>query len=347
MGLIATLHDWTDGDILTTADLEGAFAAIRDVVNTYGVLTDTARTISVTNIWSATQTFTGGWTAGAACTISSGGFAVSSGTTAVQALTATTGTFTSTVQTAGAIRSLASTVDTKVYSDSGNSYGVIGTISDHDLLIVRNGVTQFYCRTNSMTLQNNLTVSGTLTVSSTLGVGGAATLSSTLLVTGAITASSTINGQTISASASFSGTLTVAGATTLAALSCTTLSFSGVATFAATPVFQADLDLTTSGSKLLVNGTNFVLQNSGGTSIYARTTGSGSSIWLGYPSSGDVILGGLTVNSDTRGYVVLPSFAGAMVATPSGGTGVAYWDTTNKKFKVYSGGTWYSSAAFT
>lgn len=81
------------------------------------VLTDTARTITVSHSWTASQTFTGGWTAGAACTVSTGGLTVSaggasitggltvvtggaqvsaggltvsSGTTAVQALTATT-----------------------------------------------------------------------------------------------------------------------------------------------------------------------------------------------------------------------------------------------------------------
>lgn len=40
------------------------------------VLTDTSRTITVTHTWTATQTFTGGWTAAAACTISVGGLTV-------------------------------------------------------------------------------------------------------------------------------------------------------------------------------------------------------------------------------------------------------------------------------
>lgn len=49
---------------------------------------DTARTVSVTHTWTATQTFTGGWTAGAACTISTGGLTVTAG-----GLTVTAGVF--------------------------------------------------------------------------------------------------------------------------------------------------------------------------------------------------------------------------------------------------------------
>lgn len=40
---------------------------------------DTAQTVTVTHTWSASQTFTGGWTAGAACTISTGGLTLTSG----------------------------------------------------------------------------------------------------------------------------------------------------------------------------------------------------------------------------------------------------------------------------
>lgn len=53
------------------------------------VLTDTARTISVTHTYTASQTFTGGWTAAAACTVSSGGIAVTGNSTVAGTVTIT------------------------------------------------------------------------------------------------------------------------------------------------------------------------------------------------------------------------------------------------------------------
>jgi hypothetical protein len=53
--------DWSTGDLITATKLDND--------NTVSVGTDTARTISVTHTWSASQTFTGGWTAAAVCTI--------------------------------------------------------------------------------------------------------------------------------------------------------------------------------------------------------------------------------------------------------------------------------------
>lgn len=43
------------------------------------VLTDTARTVAVTHSWTASQSFNGGWTAGAACTVTTGGLTVTAG----------------------------------------------------------------------------------------------------------------------------------------------------------------------------------------------------------------------------------------------------------------------------
>lgn len=86
--------------------IAGTTAAAADVNANWAlcVLTDTSRTISVTHTYTASQTLTGGFTAGAACTISTGGLTVTAGgitvtdgglsvvagTTAVQALTTTT-----------------------------------------------------------------------------------------------------------------------------------------------------------------------------------------------------------------------------------------------------------------
>ena len=55
------------------------------------VAVDTARVVTVTHTWSLTQTFTGGWTAAAACTISAGGIAVTGNSTITGTLTALTG----------------------------------------------------------------------------------------------------------------------------------------------------------------------------------------------------------------------------------------------------------------
>jgi hypothetical protein len=55
------------------------------------VLTDTAKTITVTHTYTASQTFTGGWTAGAACTISTGGLTISAGTLIVSGAASNSG----------------------------------------------------------------------------------------------------------------------------------------------------------------------------------------------------------------------------------------------------------------
>lgn len=52
---------WAAGDVITSAKLNND--------NTVAVATDTARTITVTHTWTASQTFTGGFTAGAASTV--------------------------------------------------------------------------------------------------------------------------------------------------------------------------------------------------------------------------------------------------------------------------------------
>lgn len=53
--------DWSTGDVITATKLDND--------NSVSVGTDTVRTITVTHSWTASQTFTGGFTAAAACTI--------------------------------------------------------------------------------------------------------------------------------------------------------------------------------------------------------------------------------------------------------------------------------------
>lgn len=64
-----------------TSMVAGSTARASDVNNNFAlcVLTDTSRTVTVTHTWTASQTFTGGWTAGAACTVSTGGLTVTAG----------------------------------------------------------------------------------------------------------------------------------------------------------------------------------------------------------------------------------------------------------------------------
>lgn len=81
MANIGTLIDFTDGNVLYAAQLDSNFADIRTAFNTYAVQTDVATTVTVTHTWSSTQTFTGGWTAGAACSISTGGLTVTGNST--------------------------------------------------------------------------------------------------------------------------------------------------------------------------------------------------------------------------------------------------------------------------
>lgn len=101
------------------------------------VLTDTSRTITVTHTWSASQTFTGGFTAGAACTISTGGLTVtaggltvSAGTTAVQALTATSGAFGTTPASTGALRIPNGNFLNARNDTNGGDINVIGTVAN-------------------------------------------------------------------------------------------------------------------------------------------------------------------------------------------------------------------------
>lgn len=72
-----SLVSFSSGTVIKSADINANFSEC--------VLTSTARTITVTHTWSASQTLSGGWTAGAACTISTGGLTVTAGGVTVSA----------------------------------------------------------------------------------------------------------------------------------------------------------------------------------------------------------------------------------------------------------------------
>lgn len=125
---------FTAGTAIKSADVNSNFGLC--------VLTDTARTITVTHTWSASQTFSGGWTAGAACTISSGGIAVTGNST----ITGTLGGVT-TLTTSGAI----------------NGQTISATASFTGTVTVATGLT---VSAGGAAITGNSTVAGTFTVAS-------------------------------------------------------------------------------------------------------------------------------------------------------------------------------------
>ena len=136
------------------------FTNIRDTVNTYALLTDVARTVTVTHTYTLTQTFTGGWTAAAACTISTGGLTVTAGGATLTAGDLTMGAAVSRLipgATSFAVRNTANTLDNLLVTDAGD-----------------------------VTVRNNLTVTGTfspasLSVSATVTLTGAAGIGTPVL----------------------------------------------------------------------------------------------------------------------------------------------------------------------
>lgn len=68
MALIGVLQTLVDGQIITAAQHNSNYSDIKSAFNTSAVLTDVAKTIAVTHIWSAAQTFTGGFSVGAPLT---------------------------------------------------------------------------------------------------------------------------------------------------------------------------------------------------------------------------------------------------------------------------------------
>lgn len=335
---------------------------MRDKFNTYAVLTDTAKTITVSHTWTAAQSFPG--------LTSTVGLTVSGGTAAVAALTATTGTFSGALSAttiggtthSASVRFLVSAVASvfgtgSIYRDS--TYGlVIGGVSgsQSDLSFTDNGGTpRFEILNNStvrfltqMTVTNGIIVSGGTTAVAAL-TATTGSFSSTLAVTGAATFSSTLNGQTISSSASFTGSVAVAsgltvaaGTTAVQALTCTTLAPSGITTLSGTGATYA-LDFTGAAGRLRLanNGSLTFVQNDGSTSVLSIDEASGSvrvpfDLFIG---TGNNISGSA---GDGAGFLVLPTMGSAPSGTPSSGAGEApcVVDTSNLRLYIRVNGTW-------
>lgn len=344
MGTITLPKTWS-AEILTASDLNASFVEVRDKFNTYAVLTDSAKTITVTHTWERTQTFSP--TSGVGINVTTGGISVT-GTAALAAVTCTTvtasgaisgttGTFSSTLQGGSTVQAVAGSVTSRLSADSGNGWGTLGTYSNHAFKFVSNSITRGQLTAagvfelDSITAQSVTVSGGTTAVAAFTASTGS--FSSTLAVTGAATFSSTINSQTISSAASFTGSVAVAngltvaaGTTAVQALTCTTLAPSGITTLSGTGTTYA-LDFTGAAGRLRLsnNGSLTVVENDGSTAIMTITESTGGVAFAGAVSgvgatfSGEVRVGSTTAlsASATSGFFWMPSMNGTPVGSPT------------------------------
>lgn len=227
MGTITLPKTWS-AEILTASDLNASFVEVRDKFNTYAVLTDTAKTITVTHTWERTQTFTP--SSGVGINVTTGGISVT-GTAALAAVTCTTvtasgaisgttGTFSSTLQGGQTVQAVAGTVTSRLSADSGNGWGTLGTYSNHAFKFVSNSITRGQLTAagvfelDSITAQSITVSGGTTAVGAFTATTGS--FSSTLAVTGAATFANnvTISGTMLIAGGSGSASTIIRNATT-------------------------------------------------------------------------------------------------------------------------------------
>lgn len=254
---------------LTTL-VAGNTIAAATLNNNFGlcVLEDTSTTITVTHTWSASQTFSAGWTAAAACAItaaSATAFAVGrQGTTDPVLLV-----HSSTASQATGIKI------TGAAAAGGVALAAISSGTNEALTIDAKGsgtITLGATSTGAITLTRATTISAALTY-------GGVTLSNAVTGTGnmVLSASPTLTGTAIAASLTLSGTLALAGATV-----------SGTPTWSSSQAITlstaAQPNVTSVGTltSLLVgntgfiginNGTGIVLQDSSGALRVAASGG--------------------------------------------------------------------------
>lgn len=97
MSVLGSFASQVPGQRIPSAVWNTNFNAIRDWANTFALMTDVPRTVTVTHAYSASQAFAGGWTANAACTITAGGLTITSGVFNVNVIAAVSGSFSSTL----------------------------------------------------------------------------------------------------------------------------------------------------------------------------------------------------------------------------------------------------------
>lgn len=308
----------------------GATARASDVNNNFALclLTDTARTCTVTHTWSASQTFTGGFTSGAACTISAGGLTLTSGT-----LTITSGNI---LVTAGrvAIQS-ANDADTvlKVGEDSTNTSGTSQTG------IVAGARFGTDCTSNGTALFAQLKT-GVGAHTMTLGYGIAITnpdkgAGSTITTNYALRILDQTAGTTNYAIETGAGLVSFGDAVT-----CTsTLSVGGnITNTGGDFLFQSgEARKIWYVSRIIADTADFAVNNNANTARNLTITDAGSVV-CGQDSA-------LATGAST-GFLYIPTCAGTPTGTPTAMTGkvAIVFDTTNNKLSVYDGG-WIHTAA--
>lgn len=217
---ISGMSTYADGQTLPAAKLTNDFTNIVTAFNTFAVQTNKAVTVTVGHTFTATQTYTPA--SGFALDVTTGGFRVQAGG----------GEVTGNLLVTGEVRSIDSSVNTRVRSVNASSVGQVGTFSNHDLWFVTNS-----------TQRIALTAAGHLVPISSgsydLGLTGSrwrdGWFGGNLTVAGNITFSGSLTGGTFGAT-TFGGLITgnsgltiSSGTSALQATTATTLSVSSTA----------------------------------------------------------------------------------------------------------------------
>jgi hypothetical protein len=318
----------TSGQTIIAADDHTDFSALRDTLVTYAVLTDTARTITVTHTWSASQTFASGWSAGAACTITAGG--LTSTALSVSDQTALTFSHATARIVPGATslswRNNANSADNLIITDAGAATVRAGlTVTTGGLTVTTGGLT---VSDGGITVTGNSTITGTLSGVTSLSL---TTLTANTIVGGAATTDLRI-GSTSLRLRNSADTLSVCTITPTAVTWASDVAMNwgggtGVGQFAQTGASIAIVSAANGNLTLTAGG--------GGTTGDVAITSSAS--------GGNVLLGGTGLSTAaTANFARAPTISG----TPTGNVaaGIFAFDATGNKWWVsYGGGTWKST----
>lgn len=254
---MALPYTFTAGNTIVSDQVDANFAVC--------LLTQTAGTVTVTHTFTPTQTFTGGWTAAAACTITS----ASASAFAVGLTGATNSAFLVDASTASQVAGLKLTG-----AATGGTVALVVTDSGADANLTVNAK-------GSGTIGIGSVSTGRVTITPVTTITGSLTLSAALIY-GGVTLSNAVTGtgnMVLSASPTFTGTITAAAVTMAGALG-------GVTTFACS---GAITNTATAASSFSGNGNAIII---------AQGTGDGEILTL---RSSDVAHG-MTGITDTSTY---------------------------------------------
>lgn len=176
MALIPALTSFTPGTLAKAGEVTGNFSSIRNTLNTYGMFTDVAATVTVGHLYQATQTFTPG--SGYAVDITTGGARIQAGGLLVTAgnVALTAGNLTFGAASAKVIPGATSLL----FRDTADANTNL-SITDAGAVTVRAGLT---VSGSGIAVTGNSTIAGTLgsitTITANVFAGGAS--SSKLLI---------------------------------------------------------------------------------------------------------------------------------------------------------------------